>query len=136
MQFSLTLCPGGACATKNICFRHRAKIYGRSNSFGTPPLKIDGSCDQWVPFFEVGEHVLKIHMTTSDLHSCPSPPSLDLGAVTQGNFYYIDSPSGAKYYFIQLDSAVHSVDTFGYDINIPAGTYFIIHRSEVELTNN
>ncbi len=38
MGLDITMCPGGACPTRQRCYRYRAVTEGRQDYFGAPPF--------------------------------------------------------------------------------------------------
>lgn len=50
MLYDQTHCPGGECPSRIQCVRYRAKIYGRTDFFGSPPFdRRTSACDHLMP---------------------------------------------------------------------------------------
>jgi hypothetical protein len=54
-----TLCPGGDCPHRFLCFRYLAESSGRQDFFGSPPYTANGICNEFWDARESFRHALK-----------------------------------------------------------------------------
>lgn len=48
MPYDITMCAGGDCPIKKLCYRHNAEIEGRQDFFGNLPFNfVTNSCDSF-----------------------------------------------------------------------------------------